>query len=37
MKKENISSDKILEALKQIYAINRNDGYFNVDVHEFPL
>ena len=32
-----IDSKSILEALKQIYAINRNEGYFDVDVHDFLL
>lgn len=32
-----ISSDEILEALKEIFAINRNDEIFNTDVGDFIL
>ena len=27
----------ILDTIKTIYEINRNDNYFNADVHDFPL
>jgi len=30
-------SEMILDTIKTIYEINRNDNYFNADVHDFPL
>jgi len=29
--------EMVLDTIKTIYEINRNDNYFNADVHDFPL
>jgi len=29
--------NEVLDTIKAIYEINRNDNYFNADVHDFPL
>ena len=33
----NKHQDMILDTIKTIYEINRNDNYFNADVRDFPL
>lgn len=30
-------NNEVLDTIKTIYEINRNDNYFNADVHDFPL
>lgn len=33
----NQNNEMILDTIKTIYKINRNDNYFNANVHDFPL
>lgn len=33
----NTNNELLLETLREIYAINRNDNYFDIDIHDFPL
>lgn len=33
----NINEKKLLDALKEIYAINKNNNHYNPNIHDFPL